>query len=465
MYDTTIIGAGPGGYLAAERLAKSGKKVLLVEKNFLGGTCLNEGCMPTKTLINAAKLYVHAGESGKFGVTCGEVSFDWGKMQAWKQEVVDKLKNGIALTLRKNFVDIQDGTGSIIKEPGTDSPGLVRVELTGGGFQEQETKTIIISTGSRTFIPPIPGSRDNPNVLDSSVLLAIRDVPKSLTIIGGGVIGTEFAGLFSALGCQVTVIEMMDEIIPLMDREQAPLLRRNLRQVDFKLGCRVDRIENTSVYFTAKDGSQASVTSDIILMAVGRKPLTDGFGLENTSVTRGQSGIAVDEYMKTSSPFIWAVGDCTGKSLLAHSAHRMAEVASTDILKTLGSTPGENRNRMSYQAIPWVVYGISEAAGVGMTEQDAEKQNIPIVKSSVPMRMSGRFAAENTFAGQGAVKIIAQAETKRILGIHAVGAYASEFIWGAGLIIEQGFTVEDVKKMIFPHPTVCELIKEAVWSL
>ncbi|QQO09224.1 dihydrolipoyl dehydrogenase [Breznakiella homolactica] len=465
MYDTIIIGGGPGGYLAAERLGHFEKKVLLIEENYLGGTCLNVGCIPTKTLINSAKQYAHAQDARKFGITIPEVAFDWGAIQSWKNEVVDKLKSGVAAQMKRFSVEVMDGRGEIAAAPSGTAPGKVRVTAPDGSVSEAEGRTILIAAGSAPVMPPIPGTAGNPLVMDSSALLSIKSVPEKLVIIGGGVIGVEFASLFSALGSQVTVIEMMDDIIPFMDREQTPLLRRAMRKVDFKLGCKVEKIENSTVHFTGKDGTPGTADGDAILMAVGRKPVITGWGAENAGVSAGPKGVTVDEFMRTGAEGIWAAGDVTGRSLLAHTAYRMAEVAVTDIVRFLDSNSGLQPDAMNYAAIPWAVYGLTEAAGIGMTEQDAEKQGITVRKASVPMRFSGRFAAENTFAGQGAVKVIADAKTEKIIGIHAVGAYASEFIWGGAPIIEGGLTISGVKKFIFPHPTVCELIRDALWEL
>jgi dihydrolipoamide dehydrogenase len=222
----------------------------------------------------------------------------------------------------------------------------------------------------------------------------------------------------------------------------------------------VERIEGAAVHYTAKDGKAEKIGADLILMAVGRRPVLDTWGAKNAGVDIGR-GVKVDDRMRTNIPGIWAAGDVTGKSLLAHSAYRMAEVAAADIL----ADGAQQADRMRYHAVPWAVYGMPEAAGVGITEQEAASGGTAILKASLPMKISGRFAAENTFAGQGAVKVIADAASRKILGVHAVGAYASEFIWGGAALIEQELRIEDVKQLIFPHPTVCELIRDAVWEL
>jgi dihydrolipoamide dehydrogenase len=480
LYDVIIIGGGPGGYLAAERLGHQKKRVLLIEERYLGGTCLNVGCIPTKTLLNSAKLYAHAREGEKFGVTAGDLSFDWGTIQRWKAEVVEKLRAGVAAQMKRFGVEVLSGRGEILLPPSGGRPGKVAVsppalppapgEHEGkAGAGEYEAAAILVSTGSIPALPPIPGSRDNPRVRDSTGLLSVETPPGRLAVIGGGVIGVEFAGLFSAFGSEVTVIEMMDEIVPFMDREQAPLLRRAMRGVDFKLGRKVERIEGGRVHYTGKDGKAETTEADLILMAVGRRPVLEGWGAKTAGIDTGAGGVKVDDRMRTNVPGVWAAGDVTGRSLLAHSAYRMAEVAVADILESAGGPEVPGLNRMRYNAIPWAVYGLTEAAGVGITEQEAAARGIPIRKASLPMRVSGRFAAENTFAGQGAVKVIAGEDagpgSGRILGIHAVGAYAPEFIWGGAALIEQEFRVADLRQLIFPHPTVCELIRDAAWEL
>jgi dihydrolipoamide dehydrogenase len=308
-------------------------------------------------------------------------------------------------------------------------------------------------------------------VFDSTELLSAETVPKKLAVIGGGVIGVEFAGLFSSLGTEVTVIEMMDEIVPFMDKEQAPLLRRAMKNsggggtVDFKLGCKVESIQGSAVNYSTKDGAKESCAADLVLMAVGRRPVLENWGAKAAGVDVTPKGVTTDNRMRTNIPGIWAAGDVTGKSLLAHSAYRMAETAVADILTYLDGTVNSAGNVWRNNAVPWAVYGIPEAAGVGITEQEAPAQGVSIVKASLPMRVSGRFAAENTFAGHGAIKVIASAEDRRILGIHGVGAYCSELIWGGTAIIEQELRIEDLQQLIFPHPTVCELIRDAAFHL
>lgn len=454
MYDVIIIGGGPGGYLAAERLAQRKKQVLLIEKQYLGGTCLNVGCIPTKTLLNSAKHYLHAQEAPQFGVHADNIRFDMGEMAAWKKKTVETLCSGVASLMKRLKVDVVMGTGELI------AAGKVKIAETG---EVHEAKAVIIAAGSVPAMPPIPGTKDNKKLLDSTALLELTQVPENLCVIGGGVIGIEFASLFGTLGSKVTVIEMMDEIIPPMDKELAPLLRKHLKNTEFRLGCRVEKLDGGTVFYKTKEGKDESVKADIVLMAVGRKCQTESWNGKAAGIDIRPKGVAVDERMRTNVSGVWAIGDVNGKSMLAHSAYRMAEVAVNDICSVLDGTP--SRDRMRYDAVPWVVYSIPEASGCGITEQEARAKNIGVKTATVPMIVSGRFVAENGVKAAGTVKVIADEKNDRILGVHILGSYASEMIWGASALIENEMRVEDVKQLIFPHPTVCEAIREAVWAL
>ena len=476
MYDVIIIGGGPGGYLAAERLGHgtathSGKKVLLVEKQYLGGTCLNVGCIPTKSLLNSAKLYLHAKEGEQFGVHAPAASFNFEEMMAWKAKVVETLCAGVASQMKRCKADVIYGTGVIEVKGAYRGVKIIDGEQKG---TVHEARAILVAAGSVPAMPPIPGAKDNPALMDSTALLSIKEAPKKLCVIGGGVIGMEFASLFGSLGSEVTVVEMLDEIIPPMDKDHAALMRRSLKAVQFHLGSKVTRIEGNTVHFTTKD-EEKSISADVILMAVGRRPETTSWGAKEAGIGIGPKGVNVDERMRTNISGVWAAGDVNGRSMLAHSAYRMAEVATADILEFLadaGASPktnvshtNKNRNVMRYNAVPWAVYSIPEAAGVGLTEQDALAKGIAIKKASLPMTVSGRFIAENGIRAPGNVKVIVDAQNETILGVHILGPYAAEMIWGAAALIENEMRVCDVKEMIFPHPSVSEVIREAIWSI
>lgn len=451
-YDVIVLGGGPGGYIAAERLGHAGKKVLLIEGEALGGTCLNVGCIPTKTLLNAAKTYAHAKEGAEFGVG-GEVTFDWAAMQKWKAKVVKNLVAGVGATEKKAGVEVVKGWGTF------EGPGKVSVDGT-----TYTSEHVILATGSVPVMPPIDGAGGNGRVLDSTGILELEKLPERLNVIGGGVIGLEFASLFATLGVDVTVVEMLDEIAPFMDRQVAAELRKALAGtgIEFQLGCRVTRIDDGTVHWSTGDGADESRDADVILMAVGRKPAVEGWGAEKSGLDFSGKGVVVDDRMRTNLPNVWAVGDLTGRSLLAHAAYRMGEVAVANILDAEAHRRGE---RMRWHTVAWVVYSQPEAAGIGLSEEAAKAAGRDVVTTTIPGYMSGRFVAENGLKAPGLAKLVADAETGQVLGLHLLGPYASEIIWGAAAILETELSVTDLRQLIFPHPTVSELIREAAWAI
>ncbi|MCA0295826.1 MAG: dihydrolipoyl dehydrogenase [Actinobacteria bacterium] len=451
-YDVIVLGGGPGGYLAAERLGHAGKKVLLVEKDALGGTCLNVGCIPTKSLLNSAKLYEHARHSAPFGVTAENVAYDWGVVQAWKADVVGKLVAGVGAAEKRAGVEVAKAHGTLV------GPGVVEVD----GVR-RTADHVILATGSVPVMPPIPGAKDNPLVVDSTGLLAVDAVPKRLAVIGGGVIGLEFASLFAAFGAQVEVIEMLPEIVPFMDDDLAAKLRKALKDVTFHLGCRVTGIEGSTVVHTDATGAERRTEADLVLMAVGRRPLVDGWGAAEAGLEVGPRGVVVDDTMRTNLPNVWAVGDVTGRSLLAHAAYRMGEIAAAHIIDPVAATASGQLLRGD--TIPWAVYSMPEAAGVGLTEAQAKDRGHEVTTATVPLAVSGRFVAENGVRGPGAVKLIADKATRAVLGVHMLGTYAPETIWGAAAVLETDLSVDDLRQVVFPHPTVSEGIREAAWAI
>jgi len=454
IYDLIIIGAGPGGYVAAERAGEKGKKVLLIEKSHMGGVCTNVGCIPTKALLNAAKHYVHAREGAKYGVRTGTVEFDLASAMAWKQDTIETLRKGIEFLMKKSNVTVVNGTAEWLDDQHVAVDGTV-----------YEGRNLLLATGSSPIIPPISGI-DDPRVMTSTEILSVESIPEQLVIIGGGVIGIEFASFFSSVGSQVTVIEMMPEIVPLMEPEFSKLLRREMKSVNFKLGCRVDAITDEGVAYTDSKGSQQNIPADIVLLSVGRRPNTQG--LEKLKNSQGfgldiaRSGIIVNDRMQTNLPHVYAAGDVTGKSLLAHSASRMAEVAVEQMfpLQDGGKSAG-----MRYEAVPWVVYSLPEAAGCGLTEQEARDAGFKVLSSSMQMRANGRFLAEYGKKAGGLCKVIADADNGRILGIHLLGGACSEMIHSASAFIEAELRVQDVREIIFPHPTISEVIKEVCTAI
>lgn len=320
---------------------------------------------------------------------------------------------------------------------------------------------MILATGSVPVMPPIPGTQDNPKVIDSTGMLAVEEIPARLAVIGGGVIGLEFASLFAMLGSEVTVVEMLPEIVPFMDDELATQLRKGLSNVNFKLECKVTAIDGGTVRYETKAGAEESVEADLVLMAVGRKPAVTGWNAEHSGLEFSGKGVVVDDRMRTNLPNVWAVGDVTGRSLLAHAAYRMGEIAVANILDPEAHRKGEV---MRWHTIPWAVYSSPEAAGIGLTEKQAEAAGHNVAKVVVPAYLSGRFVAEEGVKGAGACKLVYDKDTTQVLGIHILGTYASEMVWGASVVLETELNITDLRQVVFPHPTVSELIREAAWA-
>lgn len=445
-FDLAIIGGGPAGYSAAEMAGKAGLKVVLFEKRSLGGVCLNEGCIPTKTLLYSAKTYDNASHASKYAVSASEVSFDLPKIIARKTKVVRKLVLGIKAKLTAAGVTMVTGEAFI------EDKNTVKC-----GEETYQCKNMIVCTGSETFIPPVPGLEGVPywthrDALDN------KEMPASLCIVGGGVIGMEFAAFFNTLGVKVTVIEMMPEILGGMDKELSALLRAEYakRGITFMLSTKVTGVamngEMVSVAYEAEGGA-GTVEAEKLLMSVGRRPVMKGFGLENLNLELTERRcVKVDEHLQSSAEGVYVCGDLNGVSLLAHTAVREAEVAVHHILG--------KEDKMSYRAIPGVVYTNPEIAGVGMTEESANAAGVEYRIVKLPMAYSGRFVAENEGVN-GVCKLLIGADNK-ILGAHVLGNPASEIITLAGTAIELGLTTEQWSKIVFPHPTVCEIFREAI---
>ena len=446
MYDLAIIGGGPAGYVAAERAGAAGLAVVLFEKRELGGVCLNEGCIPTKTLLYSAKMYDHATGGKKYGITAGEVSYEYKKIMDRKTKVVRKLVGGIKMKLEACNVAVVRGEAMI--ERG-DEQGVV----VGCEGQSYEAKRLLICTGSEAFVPPIPGVEGNAAVVTNREMLALAEAPSSLVVIGGGVIGMEFASYCNSLGIPVTVIEMLPEILGGMDKEVSEILRGIYakRGVKFCLQCKVTAVDGNTVHYVDAEGNAQQCEGDKILVSVGRRPVLKGYGLENLAVDV-ERGIKVNGVMQTSLPNVYAAGDVTGFSLLAHTASREAEVAVNHMLGI--------EDRMEYNAIPGIVYTNPEVAGVGLTEEQALNAGIEYRLHKLPMTYSGRFVAENE-GMTGLCKVLVAPDDK-VLGVHMLGNSSSEFICAACMAITNGLSVEQLRRTVFPHPTVSEILKEAV---
>ena len=415
--------------------------MVLFEKNSVGGVCLNEGCIPTKTLLYASKLYYSCVNARKYHVSADAVTCDLPKMVARKSKVVRKLVLGIKAKLAAAHVTLVNGEAFVVDKH------TVRC-----GEETYACENLVLCTGSRTVIPPIPGI-DKVAYWTHREALDNKEVPQSLIIVGGGVIGMEFASFFCDLGVKVTVIEMMDEILNGIDREIAALLRAGYakRGVDFRLGAKVTQLKqgDSGVYVCYESsGVEDCVAAERLLLSVGRRPVTEGFGLENLGLETTERGcIKVDGQLRTSVPGVYACGDLNGVSLLAHTAVREAEIAVGAIL---GKT-----DTMSYRAIPGVVYTHPEVASVGKTEEALQKEGTTYRAIKFPMTYSGRFVAENE-GENGWVKVLADADNK-VLGVHLLGNPASELIVLGGMLVEDGGTLDAFRRYVFPHPTVGEL--------
>ena len=445
-YDVAIIGGGPAGYTAAERAAKGGLSTILFEKNALGGVCLNEGCVPTKTLLYSAKTYDNIRHASKYAVKAENPSFDLGKIIARKNKVVKKLTAGIRMKMTEGGATVVNAEASI---EGRAEDGTLTIVAADTRY---EAANLLICTGSETVIPPIPGLSETA-YWTSREALQSKELPASLVIIGGGVIGMEFASFFNSLGVEVHVVEMLDKILGPMDRELSAMLQAEYakRGVKFYLGHKVTGVHGTEVS-VEKDGESFTLTGEKVLLSVGRRPVTKGFGLENLGVEPFRNGVKVNEYMQTSLPNVYACGDITAFSLLAHTAVSEAEVAIDHILG--------KPHAMSYKAIPGVVYTNPEIAGVGRTEDELQAAGVDYQVKKIPMAFSGRFVAENEM-GNGVCKLLLDGEGT-LIGAHLLGNPASELIVIAGMAIEQAMKAEQLTRFVFPHPTVGEILKEAL---
>ncbi|HCC86078.1 MAG TPA: dihydrolipoyl dehydrogenase [Porphyromonadaceae bacterium] len=450
MIDLLIIGGGPAGYVAAERAGHNGLNVVLFEKKEIGGVCLNEGCIPTKTLLYSAKMYENALHGDKYGVFGDNIRFDYEKMISRKKKVVRKLVSGVESKMKLNHVTVVKGDAYI---NGRSAEGI---EVTCN--EEKYTgRNLLVCTGSEAAVPPIPGLQEaGAVILTNREILEMTERPASLVVIGGGVIGMEFASFFNSLGTKVTVVEMLPEILGGLDFEISAMLRDiyTKKGIAFHLNAKVVQVDGNKVVFE-KEGMTHTVEGEKILLSVGRRPVTQGFGLEKLGVELLRGGIKVDEKLRTNVPGVFAAGDVTGFSLLAHTASREGEVV-------VNNLTGRN-DIMRYNAIPGVVYTNPEVAGVGETEETAKAKGIAYKVSKLPMTYAGRFVVENE-GGNGLCKILVGEKHGEVIGVHLLGNPSSEIIYGACMAIEQEMTLKEMQEVVFPHPTVSEILKEVVFS-
>ncbi len=446
IYDIAIIGAGPGGADAAEFAGKQGLSVVLFEKNKLGGVCLNEGCVPTKTLLHSAHLFAHASQGKKYALSANDVSLDLGKLMSRKKKILKKLAGGIKLGLSHQNVELVQAEAKLQGKEGEVFNILA-------GEESYQAKKVILATGSEAFIPPIEGLSEV-DYWTAREALEVSELPESLTVIGAGVIGMEFVSFFSTLGVAVNVVEMQDKILGAVDREIALEVQKSFEKkgVKFYLSTRVTAIKDGAVQVENESEGAFELKGEKLLLSVGRRPISQGLGLEELGVELQRGAVLTDSFMQTNVEGLYAIGDLTGQSMLAHTATREGIIAVKHILG--------KAEEMSYRAIPGIVYCDPEVASVGATEEELQSQGIDYEVKKVPMTMSGRFVIENEMVS-GLCKVLTDKEGV-VLGVHIVGNTSSEIIVPAIMAVESKMTVEQLSSYVFPHPTIAEIFRSAL---
>ncbi|MHB9032232.1 MAG: dihydrolipoyl dehydrogenase [Anaerolineae bacterium] len=447
--DLAIIGTGPGGYVAALRASQLGAKVICIEKQWVGGVCLNEGCIPTKALLRSAEVFALVRHAASYGVKVGEPTPDWPAIQVRKEKVIRQMVGGVVKLLDRAGVQTMMGTASFLR------PNTLKV-VSEGGEEHVEADNIIIATGSRTMQVPIPGL-DGPSVIDHSGIMALKELPASLCVIGGGAIGLEYASLMVELGVKVTVVEMLPRLAPLMDASIGQGLAWSLGNhgVEILTGTRVTAVKagtnGATVVVTGPDGER-QIEAEKVLSAIGRTPNTENIGLEVLGLNATRKGIAVDDRMRTAVPHVYAIGDVAAEGpMLAHVASHQGVVAAEDALG--------HPAHMDYRAVPSCIFTLPEAAGVGLTEEQARAAGYEVIVGTFALPNNGKAVAYGDT--DGFVKVIAEAKHKAILGMHAVGPHASDLVLEGTLAIQMEATLDEIEHTIHPHPTLGESIHEA----
>lgn len=452
-FDVTVIGSGPGGYVAAIRCAQLGLKTAIIEKYpTMGGTCLNVGCIPSKALLDSSEHFENAKHNfASHGIIIDEPKADLARMIARKNEVVDQTTKGIQFLMDKNKITVFEGVGSF------ESSTQVKVTKKDGSSEIIDSKYIIIATGSKPSSLPFI-SLDKERVITSTEALELKEIPKHLVVIGGGVIGLELGSVYKRLGSEVTVVEFMDKIIPTMDGALSKELNKVLRKqgIKFMLSTAVQAVERNgdSVKVTAKDkkGAEVVVEGDFVLVSVGRKPYTEGLGLEKAGVDLDERGrVKTNAHLQTNVSNIYAIGDVVAGAMLAHKASEEGVLVAEQLA---GQKP-----HINYNLIPGVVYTWPEVAAVGKTEEQLKEEGVAIKVGNFPMRALGRSRASGDI--DGFIKIIADEKTDEVLGVHMIGARAADMIAAAVTAMEFRASAEDIARMSHAHPTFAEAIKEA----
>ncbi len=447
--DVVIIGGGPGGYVSAIKAAHLGLKAVLVEKDKLGGVCLNRGCIPTKALVSTAELLNHLQRAGEFGIQVKDYSFDFPAVMKRKDLITQRLSSGVGQLMKANQVRVARGEGQIVE------PGKVEVTNTAGEKELIKTKNIIIATGSKVMKLPIPGI-DSEGVITSDEALSLSELPSRMLIIGGGVVGIEFAGIFKALGVEITLVEMLPRILPPVDEEIARRLTQLLKRkgIEILTDRKVKEIKSTNqnleVLVSTPDGEK-KIETEKILLAAGRVPELGNIDVQRLGIELDGKAIRVDKKMRTNIPGIYAVGDVVGRIMLAHVASREGIVAVENI--------SGKETLMDYKVVPNCVFSMPEVASVGLTEEEARKENNNIKVSKFPFMANGK--ALGMGETEGMVKIIADADTSELLGFHILGAHASDLIAEGALALSMEATAFEIINTIHAHPTLAEAIAEA----
>lgn len=446
LYDLIIVGGGPAGADTAEYAAKNGLKVALIEKNKLGGVCLNEGCVPTKTLLHTAHIVEKAKEAKKYAFSCENPAIDLDKLQQRKTKIIRKLSAGIKMALTNKGVEIFEGEAFIEKKDGE----LYQIKV---GENIIKAPKLILATGSSAIVPPIEGLKDV-EYWTAKEALENKEFIDELVIIGGGVIGIEFASFFNSLGTKVTIIEMMPKILGAMDKELSEELKKILEKKGIKimLETKLTKVNSDSIEVEDKEQNKINIPYSKILLSIGRKANTVNIGLENINIEPNKrAAIDVNGYMQSiNDPNLYAIGDVNGVSMLAHTATREGVVAINHIIN-------KSVCEMSYRAIPGIVYGDPEIASVGATEEDLINAGISYKVHKAPMTLSGRFVIENEMFN-GLCKILTD-EANHILGVHILGNTSSEILSPAIIAVDKSFTLEELSNFVFPHPTISEILR------
>ena len=442
-YDLAVLGGGPGGYVAAVRGAQLGASVCLIEEREVGGTCLNRGCIPTKAILASGELYHHMKRADEFGLTVSEVGFDMAKIIERKNKVVFGLRSGVEKLLKSNKITLIKGRGKLISKN--------EIEVSG---EVVSAKNVILATGSEPLVPGL-FSIDSKNIITSDDALEMKEVPESIVVAGGGVLGCEWAIIFNTFGCKTTVIEMLPTIVPTEDVQVSRFLQSFMQRQGIKImtKSKISEIKEIDGEIETVLENGKSVKAQKMLLSLGRKLNTRGLGFEEAGIEFDGEKIKVDDGLRTNIPGIFAIGDITGKKLLAHVASAQGIVAAENAM-------GEDKKVIDYDLIPGCIYTSPEAASVGITEEMAKSRGIKYVKSKIPFGINGKASCIGETGGF--VKIIAEEETHKILGVHIIGPKATELIGEGAFLVVQGLTAKEALKTVHPHPTLSEIIMEAI---